>query len=139
MRCHKAIVVITGRSYCFHDYIYISYLKKRRFNTTKVSCKLWLYTGVFSSTNLYILSNILSHHIRFISKSMEYIEPAKVRALRAHIPAYLFPYVPKSQHALLAHWLMFLTCSRTNMPCMATFSRVITSNNKNKFLMTSFP
>ena len=24
MRCHKAIVVITGRSHCFHGYIYIN-------------------------------------------------------------------------------------------------------------------
>ena len=24
MSCHKAIVVITGRVYCFHDYIYIT-------------------------------------------------------------------------------------------------------------------
>ena len=24
MTCHKAIVVITGRANCFHDYIYIS-------------------------------------------------------------------------------------------------------------------
>ena len=23
MSCHKAIVVITGRAHCFHDYIYI--------------------------------------------------------------------------------------------------------------------
>ena len=23
MICHKAIVVITGRAHCFHDYIYI--------------------------------------------------------------------------------------------------------------------
>ena len=25
MSCHKAIVVITGRAHCFHDYIYIYY------------------------------------------------------------------------------------------------------------------
>ena len=24
MSCHKAIVVITGRAHCFHDYIYIT-------------------------------------------------------------------------------------------------------------------
>ena len=24
MSCHKAIVVITGRPHCFHDYIYIT-------------------------------------------------------------------------------------------------------------------
>ena len=24
MRCHKAIVVITGRAQCFHDFIYIT-------------------------------------------------------------------------------------------------------------------
>ena len=23
MSCHKAIVVVTGRAHCFHDYIYI--------------------------------------------------------------------------------------------------------------------
>ena len=26
MSCHKAIVVITGRGHCFHDYIYITYI-----------------------------------------------------------------------------------------------------------------
>ena len=24
MSCHKAIVVVTGRAHCFHDYIYIT-------------------------------------------------------------------------------------------------------------------
>ena len=24
MSCHKAIVVITGRAHCFHDYIYVT-------------------------------------------------------------------------------------------------------------------
>ena len=26
LSCHKAIVVITERAYCFHDYIYIYYI-----------------------------------------------------------------------------------------------------------------
>ena len=26
MSCHKAIVVITGRAHCFHDYIYITHI-----------------------------------------------------------------------------------------------------------------
>ena len=26
MSCHKAIVVITGRAHCFHDYMYITHI-----------------------------------------------------------------------------------------------------------------
>ena len=31
MSCHKAIAVITGRAYCFHDYIYYAYYAFVRF------------------------------------------------------------------------------------------------------------
>ena len=31
MCCHKAIVVITGRTHCFHDYIYIYILRSSCF------------------------------------------------------------------------------------------------------------
>ena len=31
MSCHKAIVVITGRADCFHDYIYIYILRSSCF------------------------------------------------------------------------------------------------------------
>ena len=40
MSCHKAIVVITGRAHCFHDYIYI--LGSSCFCEIRALCVSWI-------------------------------------------------------------------------------------------------
>ena len=57
MSCHKAIVVITGRAYCFHDsiyiyiydiYIYILYSCNNCIYLSLFVCVVWLYVCVFN-------------------------------------------------------------------------------------------
>ena len=80
-------------------------------------------------------------------------EPAKLRALRAPVPTcltWLHAHVPTCLACLCAHVPTcltclrgcVLTCQRANVPCVlcvATCSRAITTDNKNKFSITCFP
>ena len=43
MSCHKAIVVITGRAHCFHDYIYIY---------------IYIYIHIFTSSKQRLIPSI---------------------------------------------------------------------------------
>ena len=51
MSCHRVTVMITGRAHCFHDYIYISYV---RLSTLCVVDHLWPLTTLSLSLSLYI-------------------------------------------------------------------------------------
>ena len=60
MSCHKAIVVITGRSHCFHDYIYI--LRSSCFCEIWAHCASWII-GSFITTYMYTYTNICTYII----------------------------------------------------------------------------
>ena len=49
MSCHKAIVVITGRAHCFHDYIHIYYAHLASVRFEHSVCR-----GSLMTTNIYI-------------------------------------------------------------------------------------
>ena len=53
MSCHKAIVVITGRAHCFHDYIYYAYLASVGFEHSV--CRGSLMTTYIYILRVYIL------------------------------------------------------------------------------------
>ena len=50
MSCHKAIVVITGRAHCFHDYIYI-YIY--------IFIYIYIYIYIYINIYIYIYTYIL--------------------------------------------------------------------------------
>ena len=94
MSCHKANVVITGRTHCFHDCIYITILRPSScFCEIWAICMLFIYiTYIYVYIYIYII-HIIYIYIYSLSKSNN--------------------YSLKSAHhksVIISHWLNFENC-----------------------------
>ena len=58
MSCHKAIVVITGRAHCFHDYIYIYYAHLASVRFEHSVCR-----GSLMTTYITLLALLVEHSL----------------------------------------------------------------------------
>ena len=81
-------------------------------------------------TYLFIFIYIYNRLVYSCHYRNHFTESVKLRALCAHVSMCLA--------CLRGHVSYVLTCSGSNVPCVLLRSRVITSNNKNKFWMAFY-